>query len=86
MGELAGQGWGGGSIWAHEASQPQGERRRSFQGAAACPQQSSPKDVAVADLPGVFHFVSVTSFSFSEPFLTMAVWEIGSIEESSPAL
>ena len=72
--------------WAHKATRPQGEWRRSFQGAAACPQQSSPKDLAVADLPRVVRLVSVTFFSFSECFLSMAVWEIGSIEESSPAL
>lgn len=86
VGELAGQGWGGGSTWAHKATRPQGEWRRSFQGAAACPQQNSPKGLAVADLPGVFRLVSVTFFSFSERFLPMAVWEIGSTEESSPAI
>lgn len=72
---------GGGSAWAPRAAQPQAEWRRSFQGAAACPQQSGPKDFAVADLPGVFRLLSVTSFSFSEHFLPMAVWEIGSIEK-----
>lgn len=44
------------------------------------------KDLATADLSGVFSLLSVTSFSFSECFLPIAAWEMGSTEEGSPAL
>lgn len=44
------------------------------------------KELAIAAPSGMFNLVSLTSLSFSEYFLPIAAWEIGSIKESSPIL
>lgn len=45
------------------------------------------KELAIAALSRVmFNLVPVTFLSFSECFLPIAAWEIGSIKESSPIL